>query len=107
VAHRPNDFISWRSIDGSEVENAGTVRFERAHGGRGTVLRVELEYAAPGGALGATVARLFGEAPEKQVAVDLRRFKQLMETGEVLRTDGQPSGRPRNRASKIDLMLQH
>jgi uncharacterized membrane protein len=107
VAHRPNDFISWRSIDGSEVENAGTVRFERAHGGRGTVLRVELEYAAPGGALGATVAKLFGEAPEKQVAVDLRRFKQLMETGEVLRTDGQPSGRPRNRASKIDLMLQH
>jgi len=107
VAHRPNEFISWRSLEGSDVYTVGTVHFERAHGGRGTVIRVEMEYAPPAGALGATVAKLFGEAPEKQVPVDLRRFKQLMETGEVLRTDGQPSGRPGNRRSKIDLMLQH
>jgi len=107
IAHRPNDFISWRSLQGSDVDHAGTVRFEPAPGGRGTVVRVEMEYAPPGGALGVAVAKIFGEAPDKQVAVDLRRFKQLMETGEVLRTDGQPSGRPANRASKIDMMLQH
>jgi len=106
VAHRPNDFISWRSLEGSDVDHAGIVRFEPARGGRGTVVRVEIEYAPPAGALGVVVAKLFGEAPQKQIAVDLRRFKQLMETGEVLKTEGQPSGRPGNRPSKIDLMLQ-
>lgn len=107
VAHRPHEFISWRSLEGSDVDTCGTVRFDPAPGQRGTIVRVEMEYGPPVGALGAAVAKLFGEAPEKQVPVDLRRFKQLMETGEVLRTDGQPSGRPKNRASKIDLMLQH
>ena len=97
VAHRPNDFISWRSLEGSDVDHAGIVRFEPARGGRGTVVRVEIEYAPPAGALGVVVAKLFGEAPQKQIAVDLRRFKQLMETGEVLKTEGQPSGRPGNR----------
>ena len=104
---RPNEFISWRSVEGSQVDNAGSVRFERAPGGRGTVLRVRLEYAPPVGALGATVARLFGEAPEKQIPVDLRRFKQLMETGEIIKTEGQPAGRGKSRSRKYDLFVHH
>ena len=99
---RPNDFIAWRSIEGSEVDNSGSVKFERAVGGRGTIIKVEIKYNPPAGALGATVAKLFGEDPQKQVAVDLLRFKQLMETGEIARTEGQAAGRPRSTSKKFD-----
>jgi uncharacterized membrane protein len=75
------------------VDNAGSVRFEPATGDGGTTVRVTLRYDPPGGAIGAAVARLFGENPEQQIEEDLRRFKQVMETGEVSTTTGQPSGR--------------
>ena len=55
-----------------------------APGDRGTEVRVELEYAAPGGAIGATIAKLFGEEPGQRVGADLRHFKQVMEAGEVV-----------------------
>lgn len=97
---RPNELIAWRSLPGADVNNTGVVQFEPARGGRGTVVRVELEYAPPAGPLGAKLAMLFGEAPEKQIDVDLRRFKQMMETGEIARTEGQSAGRPRS-TSKI------
>jgi uncharacterized membrane protein len=87
VEDRPNEMITWRSLPGSEVDNTGSVRFLPAPGGRGTEIRVELRYDPPGGRLGATVARLFGEAPEQQVASDLRRLKQVLETGEVVHSD--------------------
>ena len=90
---KENELIAWRTLEGSQVASAGSVRFEPAAGGRGTVVRVVLKYDPPGGALGAAVARLFGENPEQQISEDLRRFKQLMETGEVASTEGQPSGR--------------
>ena len=90
---KENELIAWRSLDGADVDNAGSVRFEPATGGRGTNVRVTLRYDPPGGALGAAVARLFGENPEQQIDEDLRRFKQVMETGEVVSTAGQPSGR--------------
>lgn len=89
----PNEMIAWSSLEGGDVDHIGSVRFERAPGGRGTVVKVELEYLPPAGAIGATIARLFGEDPEWQVKDDLRRFKQVMETGEVATTEGQPSGR--------------
>ncbi|HZO88118.1 MAG TPA: SRPBCC family protein [Chthonomonadaceae bacterium] len=92
VADKENELISWRSLEGSEVPNAGTVRFTPAPGGRGTVVDVTLEYSPPGGVIGATIAKLFGEEPSIQVEDDLRRFKQLMETGEVATTQGQPRG---------------
>jgi len=57
------------------------------------VVKVSLQYNPPGGTVGATVAKLFGEEPERQIQEDLRRFKQLMETGETPTTEGQPSGR--------------
>ncbi|MGZ5140173.1 MAG: SRPBCC family protein, partial [Burkholderiales bacterium] len=63
-----------------------------AAGGRGTEVRVELEYRPPAGSMGRTVARLFGEEPRQQVNDDRRRFKQVMETGEIVRSDGSPDG---------------
>jgi len=98
----PNELIAWRSLEGSDVENSGQVRFERAPGNRGTIVRVALEYIPPGGAIGVAVARLFGEAPGQQVQEDLRRFKQLIEAGDIITTEGQPAGRARSTSWKYD-----
>jgi uncharacterized membrane protein len=84
IADVPNEVITWRSLENSDVDNAGAVRFEQAPGGRGTIVRVNIEYNPIAGALGATVAKLFGEEPEQQLDDDLRRFKQVMEVGEVV-----------------------
>jgi uncharacterized membrane protein len=81
----PDELIGWRSVEGSRVDNAGSVHFKPATGGRQTEVRVILRYDPPGGVVGAAVARLFGEAPNVQVAEDLQRFKQLIETGHVAR----------------------
>jgi uncharacterized membrane protein len=88
---RPNELLAWRSLEGSHIPNHGRVRFLRAPGGRGTEVHVTLTYAPPLGKLGATVAKLFGEEPQQQLDDDLRRFKSLMETGEIPTTEGQPS----------------
>jgi uncharacterized membrane protein len=89
----PGRFIAWRSVEGSSIANSGRVRFDPAPAGRGTEVRVSLEYAPPAGAIGDTIAKLFGEAPEQQIEDDLRHFKQLAEAGEIPTTKGQPSGR--------------
>jgi uncharacterized membrane protein len=78
---KPNEMIAWRSLDGSDVDSAGSVHFIPATNG-GTVVRVVLKYDPPGGSIGGFVARLFGENPEQQIAEDLKRFKAAMETGE-------------------------
>jgi uncharacterized membrane protein len=85
---RPNELIAWRSLEGSDVDNSGSVRFEPAPGNRGTIVKVEINYTPPGGALGSLVAKLFGEEPGQQAQESLRTFKQLMETGEVTVSDG-------------------
>ena len=87
-----NERISWRSRPGARVPNAGTVTFEPRPKGRGTIVRVEFAYAPPGGPAAVGLAKLFNESPEQQVYDDLRRLKQVMETGEVLRSDGSPEG---------------
>jgi len=84
----PNELLSWSSVPESDVPNSGTVRFTDAPGDRGTEVHVELNYDPPAGEAGAIVAKLFGEEPGQQVRDDLRRFKQVMETGEVVRSDG-------------------
>jgi uncharacterized membrane protein len=89
---RENEFISWASVEGADVENSGFVRFSKAPGNRGTEVKVVMEYSPPGGALAAAFAKLFGEEPEQQIGDDLRRFKMLMEAGEIATTDGQPHG---------------
>ena len=78
----PNELIGWRSVDGSQVDNAGSVHFTRTVANRGTEVKVILRYDPPGGVLGAVVARLFGEDPARQVQEDLRTLKQILETGE-------------------------
>ena len=100
---RPGELISWRSLPDADVRNAGTVRFSPAPGGRGTEVRVDLEYAPPAGKVGAMVAMLFREEPGQQVHDDLRSFKQVMELGEIVLSDAsahkgmhpaQPSDKP-------------
>jgi uncharacterized membrane protein len=92
VDDRPGELIAWRSLPGADIQNSGSVRFAPAPGDRGTEVVVELEYAPPGGEAGAAVAKLFGEEPATQLADDLRRFKQVVETGDIVRSDGSPGG---------------
>jgi uncharacterized membrane protein len=92
VEDEPGEIIAWRSVEDSDIENRGTVRFADAPGDRGTEIHLHIEYDAPGGPLAALIAKLFGEEPTQQAKDDLRRFKQVIETGEVVRSDGTPEG---------------
>ncbi|MBV8865930.1 MAG: SRPBCC family protein, partial [Acidobacteriaceae bacterium] len=99
IDDQPNKYIAWRSLPGSDVDNSGSVSFERAPGGRGTLVKVQINYDPPGGALAAKVAKLFREEPGQKVQDDLRHFKQVMETGEVVKSDasihrGMHAGQP-------------
>jgi uncharacterized membrane protein len=87
-----NEMIAWRSLPGADVQNAGSVWFRDAPGGRGTYVNVELQYNPPGGAVGALLASIFGEEPGQQIQEDLHRFRQIMEAGEIATTEGQPAG---------------
>jgi uncharacterized membrane protein len=87
VEDRPNELISWRSLPGGDVETSGWVRFKPAPGNRGTEIVVEMRYDPPGGVIGATIAKLFGEAPGQIVTRDLRAFKNVMEIGEVVHSE--------------------
>jgi uncharacterized membrane protein len=92
VSDRPGELIAWRTLPGAEVVHTGIVGFTPAPGDRGTEVHVDIEYAPPAGRPGSIIGKLFGEEPELQVRDDLRRFKQVMETGEVVRSDGTPEG---------------
>ncbi|MDH2428450.1 SRPBCC family protein [Sphaerisporangium sp. TRM90804] len=92
IDERVGDLIAWRSVPGTGVSTAGLVSFTDGPGGRGTVVDVSLEYGMHGRELAAAVARMCGEHPEQQIRDDLRRFKQVMETGEVVRSEGSPEG---------------
>ena len=89
----PNQLIAWRSREDADLVHAGTIRFEEAPGDRGTYVRVTMNYNPLGGTIGASLAKLFGSEPSQLVRDDFRRFKQLMETGEIAGIDGQSSGR--------------
>jgi uncharacterized membrane protein len=93
TADRPGEEIAWRTLDDSGAAHAGSVRFEAAPAGRGTILRVTLHYSPLGGALGAGLVKLLGHDPQSRIREDLRRLKQVMETGEIPTTRGQPAGR--------------
>jgi uncharacterized membrane protein len=92
VADRPGELIAWRTLPGAEVVHTGIVGFVPAPGDRGTEVHVDIEYAPPAGRAGSIIGKLFGEEPELQARDDLRRFKQVMETGEVVRSEGSPEG---------------
>lgn len=91
VEERQDQLISWRSLPGSQIHNAGTVFFEDDANGRGTIVRVTMELASAN-PVGQAVGKVFAPLTERQVTEDLRRFKQLMETGEIPTTDGQSHG---------------
>ncbi|HEV2827765.1 MAG TPA: SRPBCC family protein [Pyrinomonadaceae bacterium] len=90
---KQGEFIAWRSLPESDITNAGSVHFETAPGGRGTYLKVVLNYNVPGGKAAALFAKLFGGEPGQLVESNLKRLKQLIEAGEIPTTAGQTSGR--------------
>jgi uncharacterized membrane protein len=93
TADEPGRLLAWRSVSGSSVDIGGSVRFDPAPGGRGTEIKVILTYAPPAGKLGAIAAALTGGGGDRLVREALRRFKQLLETGEIadasMRREGQ------------------
>jgi uncharacterized membrane protein len=92
IEDKPGQMLSWQSLEGADVDNAGSVWFTPATGGRGTVVKVSMKYSPPGGKLGSMLAKLFGDSAEKQMAEDLFRLKSLLETGEIPTTERQPRG---------------
>ncbi|HXF10297.1 MAG TPA: SRPBCC family protein [Desulfuromonadaceae bacterium] len=92
IEDRANELVSWQSLEGADVDNAGSVWFKPAVGNRGTVVKVTLKYAPPGGKFAAKVAKMFGKDAEATIEDDLYRFKSLLETGEIPTVEGQPRG---------------
>lgn len=90
---RENELIAWKSVENADIDNSGSIHFQPAPENRGTEVKVVMEYKPLGGAIGDAIAKLFGESPKQQLGDDLRRFKMLMETGEIATTEDQPHGR--------------
>jgi uncharacterized membrane protein len=86
----PGERLAWRSLEGSDIRNAGVVRFEDSP--RGTIARAEISYIPPGGKLGNIVVSLLGQSPDRVLREDLRNFKRVMEIGEPLTILGQSAG---------------
>ncbi|RPF71653.1 SRPBCC family protein [Aurantiacibacter spongiae] len=80
---RENEVIAWRSVEGSDISTEGKVAFSDAPGDRGTRVSLIVAYDPPAGELGRAVAKAFLREPEVQARHDLKRFKMLMETGEI------------------------
>jgi len=89
----PNEVISWRSLEGSELQNAGSVRFQPAPPNRGNEVQLTVEFVPPAGKIGQALTKLLGDVPAQYIAKYLYQFKQKMETGETATTEGQSSGR--------------
>jgi len=90
----PNEVIAWSTAEGASVPNTGRIEFRDSSNGRGTIVTATLAYDPPAGAVGKLVAKLFQREPKIQARRDLRRFKQLMETGEIA-TSAPPFAAPR------------
>lgn len=99
VDEREGEYIAWRSLPGSDLTMEGSVRFETAPGHRGTVVAAITRYDQPVGKLGRTLAKLFGKGPKFLMQQDLRRFKAILEAGELPTTVGQTHG-PRSRLTE-------
>lgn len=78
-----NELIAWRSTPGSDIETEGRVTFHDAPGDRGTRVSLIIAYKPPAGSIGRAFAKLTRKSPELQARHDLKRFKMLMETGEI------------------------
>lgn len=93
VEDLPGQRIAWRTKPDAQVQQQGMVTFKPATGERGTVVEVDIHYSPPGGIIGEAFGRMLNGVTAQQVKDDIRRFKNLMETGEVPTVEGQPSGR--------------
>ena len=89
---KANELIAWRSLSGADIDHAGSVRFEPLKRNRGTMVKLMMEYRPPLTKISAVIAKLFGEEPGQVITEDLRRFKQLMEAGEIASVEGQARG---------------
>jgi uncharacterized membrane protein len=98
----PEREIAWRTTHNREVTNFGSVSFVDAPGGRGTIVKVHLEYVPPAGSIGTAVARMMGQSPQRMVEEALHRLKQLLEAGEISTTAGQPAGAHRAQSGARD-----
>jgi uncharacterized membrane protein len=79
----PGESLAWTTVEKTGVPNGGRIVFRDTDNARGTQVTVTILYDPPAGALGKAVAKLFRREPNIQARQDLRRFKQLMETGEI------------------------
>jgi uncharacterized membrane protein len=94
TSDEPGSLLTWETVEGASVRNSGRIEFRDSSNGRGTLVTATIEYDAPGGSVGKTIAKLFQKEPQIQVRRDLRRFKQLMEAGEVA-TSSPPNPQPK------------
>ncbi|GAB3042428.1 SRPBCC family protein [Spirosoma pulveris] len=96
-----NERLVWKSVADARIDNAGEVRFVDAPNGQGTEVHAFIAYRPPAGQVGGVLMKLFNPAFAQLIKQDLRRFKQLLETGEIATIEGQPSGRkPEQQTSK-------
>ncbi|MGE5602797.1 MAG: SRPBCC family protein [Nitrososphaerales archaeon] len=101
TAERPGELIGWRSVEGSTVRHAGSVRFKDAPGGKGTEVHVYLEYQPVGGPAGVAAAKLLKQVTLEQIRMDLGRFKAILEADEAPTTEGQTSGREKLKPDQL------
>jgi uncharacterized membrane protein len=97
----PNERIDWSTVPGAQITHSGSIEFERAPGNRGTYVRIQMDYSAPAVSIAAGLAKMIGKEPEQMAHKNLRRFKQFVETGNVITTEGQSAGR-RSGATWLD-----
>ena len=93
VEEHPGEFLRWQALEGADVPNDGWVRFRPAPGDWGTVVTLQFRFDPPGGVLGDAVVKLLGGAPDRLAFKTLRRFKSLVETGELPTTGPNPAAR--------------
>lgn len=89
----PDELIRWQTLPSATVQHTGLVQFRPAPTGRGTEVTTMFLYDPPGGIVGEAFAQLTNSLTSQQIREEIRRFKQIMEAGEIATIDGQPSGR--------------
>ena len=92
ILEEADETLAWRALRGGKLLHFGSLGLRDAPGGRGTIVAARLEYVPSGGSLGTVLAHIMGHSPQRLLAESLRRGRQLLETGVVASTAGQPSG---------------
>ena len=83
IEDKPGQMISWQSLEGADMDNAGSVWFTPVHAGNGTIVKVSMKYSPPGGKVGVAIAKFFGDDPGTEMLEDLTRLKDILERGEI------------------------